>query len=199
MNEQGRGEYKWIGMKGWRFDILFWKGAANLRQCFPKWVHNVYSPWSISLERWGTIETNAAGISHVWRGDWEKSEGARKWFIRKVHCTLMEASVDASSESFRWWTKHTRDTGERRYDCIWCDLMVQDHSNTWSTVGDRRSLRSQNSFHRVNSGPELNSRRGLFWCSGADGADIRYTLEELLSIYQPQPIAPDLVGRPNVE
>ena len=64
---------------------------------------------------------------------------------------------------------------------------TEDHSNTWSTVGDRRSLRSQNSFHRVNSGPELNSRR-----------DIRYTLEELLSIYQPQPIAPDLVGRPNI-
>lgn len=65
-------------------------------------------------------------------------------------------------------------------------------------MGDRRSLRSQNSFHRVNSGAELNSRRGLSVEGRFICADIRYTLEELLSLYQPQPIAPDLVGRPNV-
>ena len=66
-------------------------------------------------------------------------------------------------------------------------------------MGDRRSLRSQNSFHRVNSGSELNSRRGLFLGGRSICADIRYTLEELLSLYQPQPIAPDLLGRPNVD
>ena len=85
---------------------------------------------------------------------------------------------------------------------MYCTLIPQhkpqDDANAWSTVGEKKSTYNRPYYQRTNSTTDNAQRSMENRGRNLSNVDIRYTIEELLTLYHENGIAPDLVGREDV-